>query len=181
MGTTTAELKAQHRDIRDGYPEALRMRIHRALRWLTRAEVEMSDDDARFVFQWIALNAAYSREFDFSRDGSERDRVRSFCETLVALDAKKRLHHALFQQFSGPICDLIENKFTFEPFWRAVRTHDSSNQWETRFASNKRAALATMKQNDTVTVLSIVFDRLYVLRNQLVHGGSTWNSDTNRV
>ena len=29
-------------------------------------------------------------------------------------------------------------------------------------------------------VLSNVFDRLYVLRNQLVHGGSTWNSDINR-
>jgi hypothetical protein len=26
----------------------------------------------------------------------------------------------------------------------------------------------------------VVFDRLYVLRNQLVHGGSTWNSSVNR-
>ena len=25
-----------------------------------------------------------------------------------------------------------------------------------------------------------MFDRLYVLRNQLVHGGSTWNSAVNR-
>ena len=29
-------------------------------------------------------------------------------------------------------------------------------------------------------VLGIVFDRLYVLRNQLVHGGATWNSRANR-
>ena len=29
-------------------------------------------------------------------------------------------------------------------------------------------------------MLSIVFGRLYVLRNQLVHGGATWNSDVNR-
>lgn len=28
-------------------------------------------------------------------------------------------------------------------------------------------------------ILSILFDRLYVLRNQLVHGGATWNSDVN--
>jgi hypothetical protein len=33
---------------------------------------------------------------------------------------------------------------------------------------------------DTVRVLTLVFDRLYVLRNQLVHGGSTWNSIVNR-
>ena len=27
---------------------------------------------------------------------------------------------------------------------------------------------------------SMLFDRLYVLRNQLVHGGATWNSSVNR-
>ena len=26
----------------------------------------------------------------------------------------------------------------------------------------------------------MLFDRLYVLRNQLVHGGATWNSSVNR-
>ena len=33
----------------------------------------------------------------------------------------------------------------------------------------------------TDVVLEIVFDRLYVLRNQLVHGGATWNSQVNRA
>ena len=33
---------------------------------------------------------------------------------------------------------------------------------------------------DSARVLSFVFDRFYVLRNQLVHGGATWNSDVNR-
>jgi hypothetical protein len=29
-------------------------------------------------------------------------------------------------------------------------------------------------------VLSIVLARLYVLRNQLIHGGATWNGSVNR-
>jgi hypothetical protein len=29
-------------------------------------------------------------------------------------------------------------------------------------------------------VLGIVFNRLYTLRNQLMHGGATWNSAVNR-
>lgn len=33
---------------------------------------------------------------------------------------------------------------------------------------------------DTPFVLSIVFSRIYVLRNQLVHGGATWNGKVNR-
>ena len=37
-----------------------------------------------------------------------------------------------------------------------------------------------LREHDTVRILSILFDRLYVLRNQLVHGGATWNSDVNR-
>ena len=37
-----------------------------------------------------------------------------------------------------------------------------------------------MERRDTATILSILFDRLYVLRNQLVHGGATWNSSVNR-
>jgi hypothetical protein len=35
--------------------------------------------------------------------------------------------------------------------------------------------------NDTAILLSIVLDRLYILRNQLVHGGATWNGSINRA
>ena len=33
---------------------------------------------------------------------------------------------------------------------------------------------------DTKKVLAVLFERLYVLRNQMVHGGATWNSSVNR-
>ena len=33
---------------------------------------------------------------------------------------------------------------------------------------------------DTKKVLAIIFDRLYVLRNQLIHGSATWNGKVNR-
>lgn len=33
---------------------------------------------------------------------------------------------------------------------------------------------------DTSRVLLTVFERLYTLRNQLIHGGATWNSKVNR-
>ena len=38
-----------------------------------------------------------------------------------------------------------------------------------------------MTQFDTSRMLLVVFDRLYVVRNQLVHGGATWNSSINRA
>ncbi len=33
---------------------------------------------------------------------------------------------------------------------------------------------------DSAGTLNVVFSRLYTLRNQLVHGGASWNSTLNR-
>ncbi|MCK9488071.1 MAG: HEPN domain-containing protein [Xanthomonadales bacterium] len=173
-----ASLKEQHRRVRDGQTQHDSTRLHRAISWLTRAEQERDDLDARFIFQWVALNAAYACEFN---DGeTERKRFRGFIDTLVALDREKSLHNALFLKFSGPIRTLIANKYVFEPFWAALRAHDPSERWKQSFAGSQRAAMAAIINNETGTVLAIVFDRLYVLRNQLIHGGATWNSQVNR-
>ena len=42
------------------------------------------------------------------------------------------------------------------------------------------AALHSVMSRDAMGTLTVVFDRLYVLRNQLVHGGATWNGSVNR-
>ena len=175
---TADTLKQRHRAIRDGQDADAATRLHRAISWLGRAEQEASDPDAFFLIQRLALNAAHAR--DSRHDRSEPGRSRPFAATLVGLDAQRSLHQALFNKFSGPIRLLIDNRFVFEPFWTALREHDSSNRWETGFARGNEMAMAAMLGQDTPTVLSIVFDRLYVLRNQLVHGGATWNSQVNR-
>jgi hypothetical protein len=133
----------------------------------------------RFVFLWIAFNAAYAHEF--GQDESARTQLSVFFEKLLALDTEKRLAGVLFQQFSGPIRTLVANRFVFEPFWKALRDHDSSGSWETKFAHSSKIAMQSILAGDTAVVLSIVFDRLYVLRNQLIHGGATWNSSANRA
>lgn len=179
MTTDSASLKQRHRAIRDSQPEALRVRIHRAISWLARAEQEGDDMDARFLFLWIALNAAYASEFGFEH--TERDQARTFVGRLLALDTEKRLHAVLFQQFTGPVRTLIENKFVFEPFWKALRDHDGSGHWEQQFVASRKVALKALMDKQTDVLLSIVLDRLHTLRNQIVHGGATWNSGTNRA
>jgi uncharacterized membrane protein len=173
------ELKEAHRAVRDGQPQSSSVRVHRAISWLARAEAETDDDDARFIFLWIALNAAYAKEFGFQQ--AERDQLRDFIHELLAHDEQNRLHSILFEQFTGPIRTLIDNKFVFEPFWRALREHDSSGRWEEQFKASQRLALRALMERQTDVLLSIVLDRLYVLRNQLVHGGATWSSSANRA
>jgi hypothetical protein len=175
---TATDLKLQLKTAHDRHEEPSRVRLHRAISWLARAEQEPDDLDARFIFLWIAFNAAYAKQFGFEQ--TERDQLQDFINALVQADSTGQLKQAVFQQFSGPIRVLIENKFVFEPFWRALREHDASDAWQKSFGAGKSRAMTALMGNQTQVVLSIVFDRLYVLRNQLVHGGATWNSQVNR-
>lgn len=178
--TSSADtLRAQFKCRHDEYSENNRVRIHRALSWLRRAEQENDDPDARFIFLWIAFNASYAH--DFGHEEAERDQLTRFFARLLTVDDQARLHALLFNRFSGPIRTLIDNRYVFAPFWRALREHDSSGHWEESFTASKQAALARLLKGDTVAVLSILFERLYVLRCSLVHGGATWNSQVNRA
>ena len=161
------------------HSEPSAIRLHRAISWLARAEQESEDPDARFIFLWIALNAAYAKQFGFER--VERGNLQNFIDTLLQVDQGGSLKQAVFSQFSGPIRVLINNKYIFEGFWKALRDHDASDRWSTDFSSANTRAMQAVMANQTGVVLSIVFDRLYVLRNQLVHGGATWNSQVNRA
>ena len=170
-------LKNKHRDKRDNQEASLSMRIHRALSWLNKAEQE-EDTDAKFIFLWICFNAVYAS--DLARDLTERGSFLNFLNKLVDADKDQKIHGLLFKEFSGLIRVLISNKYIFEPFWRAVREQDQSNLWESQFQRSIQSATKAVMTQETDKVLEVIFDRLYVLRNQLMHGGATWQSDLNR-
>ncbi len=99
---------------------------------------------------------------------------------LLAIDEDRALQRLICDRYSGPARVLIENPYVFDAFWRALREHDASGSWEQRFKTSQRAALHSVMSRDAMGTLTVVFDRLYVLRNQLVHGGATWNGRVNR-
>ena len=177
-----AALKAKQRAIRKGFPETMGLRAHRAISWIGRAEKCDDDDDARFIFLWIAFNAAYADEREFQGIApGERAAFIDFFGRLVALDQSRRIYRAVWERFSGPVRLLMDNRFIFNPFWQHHNGIDGFADWEERFRTSARSFAHAFQSGDTARVLSFVFDRLYVLRNQLVHGGSTWNSGVNRA
>lgn len=175
-----ASLKARQREIRDIFPEGLGLRVHRALSWLNRAEREAEDDDARFIFLWIAFNAAYANEIHDRRLFSEKTMLGHFLSRLVDSDGERSLYRILWEQFPGAIRLLIDNPYVFGPFWDFQRGEIDEADYQARFAASRNAAMAAIGRMETARVLTVVFDRLYTLRNQLVHGGATWNGSINR-
>jgi hypothetical protein len=173
-----AELKTRHREERHDWHEYISLRVHRALSWLKRAEM-CEDDDSRFVFLWIAFNAAYSNEFGEYRELESRTFGR-FLERLVELDQGHEIETILWQKFAGPVRVLLNNKYVFQPFWNHHNHLPDSENWQEQFERANRAANGAIASRDIGKLLGIVFARLYTLRNQLVHGGATWNSQVNR-
>ena len=175
-------LKDKQRQLRDGFPLPLTLRVHRALSWLRRADAEQDDLDVRFILLWIGFNAAYAGDLDraFDGAGNERARFDDFFAALVRMDSNNRIYSVIWDRFSQEIRLLLDNRYVFAPFWKHYGGEVGGGGWEFTFEAAKRAANRALAQRDTPVVLSILFDRLYVLRNQLVHGGATWNSNANR-
>jgi len=171
------EIKAKQRGLRDGFPDPLGLRVHRAISWYGRAERETDDPDAAFLFNWIAFNAAYADERDVR---GERDAFSWFFTNLQQRDLAGRIYNAVWERFSGPIRMFLENRYVYGPYWANQNGLDGYEDWEERFDRARRAFHRALTQRDTAAILSMLFDRLYVLRNQMIHGGATWNSSVNR-
>lgn len=177
---TFANLKAKQRAVREGFPPELGLRVHRSLSWLNRAELAGDDHDAAFVFYWIAFNAAYARELGEAQTYDERSALRAYFQTLTRLDREGLIYDAIWETFSQSIRLLLRNRYVFQPFWKHHNGIAGHEDWEYRFEASKRRIGRALGRKETETILAMLFDRLYVLRNQLVHGGATWNSKINR-
>lgn len=68
----------------------------------------------------------------------------------------------------------------FQSFWDYQNGKIDESIWKSRFASGKCSAQQALASGDTPALLGVLFNRLYTLRNQLIHGGATWSGSVNR-
>jgi hypothetical protein len=103
---TFKNLKARHREIRDGLPENLSLRIHRGLSCAERHE---DDLDGKFIFLWISFNAAYAHEM-FSRcETSERKLLQGFLKIIIDADSNCTIQNIVWSEYPSSIRLLIYN------------------------------------------------------------------------
>ncbi len=157
-------------------------RIRRAESWRKGSEGAAPDSEEKFIFLWIAFNAAYGAE-NVSLD-AEADKFRDFLERILHRDENGRIEEILWTTFSGPIRVLLTNKYVFLPFWKAVQGLPAGADWQERFdRSNGRIERYISRGNtrkNTHRVLFELFLRLYTLRNQILHGGVTFKTGWGR-
>ena len=112
-----AELKEIHRERRVNFSEAFSLRIHRGLSWVQRAEKEINDPDASFIFYWIAFNSAYSAIQTSQYFDTERRIYKDFFEKILKYDKNEYVYNAIWKEFSGSVRSLLNNQYIFGSFW----------------------------------------------------------------
>ena len=124
-----------------------------------------------FCFLWIAFNAAYANEIHDRQSFSERKVLLGFLGRLVESDSERLIYSIVWSEFPNSIRLLLDNKYIFQPFWNYHNGRIDEAEWQASFKSSKAAARRALGKMNTTKVLAVLLDRLYVLRNQLVHGG----------
>jgi len=170
------KLKEKFDSERSEFSESHNIRIHRAISWLKSAEDCETNPDLQLVSLWIAFNACYGNPND--RIQAERQNFSAFIAKLVHHDTEKRIYNLLWNHFSGPIRKLIDSRYLFKPFWDFHR--GEIEDWRLAFEKSNNDATMMFSNYNVTGTLEVVLDRLYILRNQLVHGGATYQSKVNR-
>tara|TARA_B110000046_G_scaffold58722_1_gene65820 strand:- start:8193 stop:8870 length:678 start_codon:yes stop_codon:yes gene_type:complete len=155
------------------------IRLHRAISWVKCAEESANNPDLKFITLWIAFNACYAENDNHDISLTEKKRFKTFIKKLVMLDNEERFFKLLWFKFSGPVRLLVDNTFAYKPFWDAQR--GEKIDWQRLFKQSKIDSRNYLAHQQVPELLGVVLDRLYTVRNQLIHGGATYNSKVNRA
>jgi hypothetical protein len=175
----STSLKRKLKALQPQLSESHAIRLHRAISWLRAAEDQEKSPDLRLICLWVSVNSLYAMDETRFEKMQERERFGDFVDRLLTCDGESRLYNILWNKFSGPVRLLIENKYVYGPFWDNLR--GEGRNWEKGFQQSIVDANLALSKKKVSYLLRIVLDRLYVLRNQLVHGGATYKSQVNRA
>ncbi|MDM1763888.1 MULTISPECIES: HEPN domain-containing protein [unclassified Acinetobacter] len=159
------------------FSDSFNLRIHRGLSWLKQAVLLDDALDLKFISLWISFNAIYAKDLHELKD---RQQFRKFLSDICQADTEHKIYHLIWTKYSHAIRILLDNHYTFQPFWDFQNQKISQQDWKMSFEQDKIKVHRALQQKDSVEVLYIIFNRLYTLRNQIMHGSSTYKSSINR-
>ena len=172
-------------------------RIVRMNAWIDLAGKASDEHSAhvRFVFYWIAYEAAYKAESSDPSDSRTTDSAqRCTFHRLVARYDRGRLRQVL-RQYLVDVTALLELRQAHPSFWQRWREGagvENPDDWERNFRGRTRKATQALRdaiQNwsrgganqRTAEALDTLFRSLAVVRNQIVHGASAGSRSRGRT
>lgn len=174
----SADLKDKLEAMQVSIPQEHVLRLYRAISWLRCAEESANNSDVAFIALWIALNACCAVDQAGDSPLGDLEHFQRFVNQLVEQDGERKIYHCLWHEYSGHVKALIRNPYVFHEFWVAKRL--GRDDWQASFDQSSLAAINALSRQRVPELFSIVLDRLFVLRNQMLFGGATYQSQVNR-
>ena len=149
-------------------------RVARMTAWIERAAAERpaTDDNAhvRFIFYWIAYEAAYQTYK--AKGPSSHTLEREVFHHRATWHDGNRLQEILRQHRESTVKLLelrqVERKFWYQENQRAT----SDAEWDSGFQKRVQDAKNHLYNLETEHTLNDLFGNLSIVRHQIVHGGS---------
>lgn len=172
-----------HRLREDNQRRVARMNV-----WIESATTSPADDDyahIRFVFYWIAYEAAYKVESDGFVDGEQRTKEwaqrEQFHRSMAGHDGE--MIQGVLRRHRDRIARLLELRQADSKFWYQGNQNGqmTEQEWEIQFNRRVTSALRKLNNGETETTLNNLFRNLAVVRNQIVHGGSAGTRSRGRT
>ena len=159
------------------YSDAFNLRIHRGLSWLKKANTLNEDADLQFLSLWVSLNALYAQDL---LSAQHEQSLPQFIHQIFQKDAQGKIAHILWEKFSQPIQQLLDNQYAYQGFWDYQNKTMSAMACKAGLEQEKQQVRLAQGNKASAEILLIVFQRLSTLHHQLVHGGSAYHSAVNR-
>ena len=173
------------REATDG--QELVLRVYRATTWLRRAELA-ADADVQFICCWIGFNSAYGEDPAGESRPREIDAVNEFLKDVADNDGDREIARVVISDLQQAMTSLLRNQYVYQPYWDFRNGMARAGDWRSNFQLLSDRAIAIMGRlhplSDPLTVYGVlreVFQRMYTLRCQLVHGSASWNGSVNRA
>ena len=123
----------------------------------------------------------YGQAGTLPADEKDQDLRRDYFGKIVAFaDAESVIYSTIWSVLRDEIERILDNRYVFEPYWKHRNNQAKYRDWEQKFRQAQERAARALRETRTRDVLCELFNRLYTLRNQLLHGGATWKSSVNR-
>ena len=170
------QVKAAWDTARHEVNEATSTRMHRALRWLIRAERCPDDDtDVELLCRWSGFNALYG-QWDKAEGQATRETAtwREFARRVLQLD-KDNLIVKVIRKNDALIESMCASKYLNRNCWKnhTIRKHEEPD-------NTRETYKQWLESAEWHRIFVEILNRIYLVRCQLVHGGATWNSSVNR-
>jgi hypothetical protein len=150
-------------------------RSYRARSWIEKATEVQGSPDLQFVCHWIAFNALYGQDRNI---GAQTEQVEQF-ELSDFLGKVVRLDLALVRGTLAGLHSqakrLAKLEFLYREYWKDVPTDIGG-----MISREVNAIDAAWRVKQPERRLASLFQRIYLLRNQVFHGAAKHGSRKNR-